>query len=115
MYPRTLAKHILEISQQFPVLLVTGPRQVGKTTLLEMCAEDNRTYVTLDDLDIRNLAQKDPGLFIQTYPPPVIIDEIQYAPLLFSYIKIQVDRTKQEPGLYWLTGSQKFSLMKGIS
>ena len=84
MYPRTLAKHILEISQQFPVLLVTGPRQVGKTTLLEMCAEDNRTYVTLDDLDIRNLAQKDPGLFIQTYPPPVIIDEIQYAPLLFS-------------------------------
>ena len=115
MYPRTLAKHILEISQQFPVLLVTGPRQVGKTTLLEMCAEDNRTYVTLDDLDIRNLAQKDPGLFIQTYPPPVIIDEIQYAPLLFSYIKIQVDRTKQKPGLYWLTGSQKFSLMKGIS
>lgn len=105
---------IKKISKSFPVLLVTGPRQVGKTTLLEMCASENMTYISLDDLDVRNLAQNDPGLFIQTYTPPLIIDEIQYAPELFSYIKIIVDREKKN-GLFWLTGSQKFHLMKGIT
>lgn len=114
MYQRTLAKTIKEIDNSFPVLLLTGPRQVGKTTLLELCAGKSRNYVTLDDLDARQLARKDPGLFIQTYQPPLIIDEVQYAPELFSYIKIAVDREKRN-GLYWLTGSQKFHLMKGIT
>lgn len=114
MYKRTLAKRITSIDQGFPVLLVTGPRQVGKTTLLEMCADPKRHYVTLDDLEARSLAQQDPGLFMQTYPAPLIIDEIQYAPELLRYIKIQVDRTKQN-GMYWLTGSQKFALMDGIT
>ena len=115
MFKRTLSSFIKSISSQFPVLLVTGPRQAGKTTLLEMCAQSNRQYVTLDDLNARNIAQEDPKLFIQTFKPPVIIDEIQYAPQLLSYIKIEVDRTKQKPGMYWLTGSQKFTLMKGIT
>lgn len=114
MYQRTLAGTIHDISKSFPVLLLTGPRQVGKTTLLDMCARGERAYVTLDDLDARNLAQGDPALFLQTWKPPVIIDEIQYAPQLFSAIKIIVDREKQN-GLFWLTGSQKFYLMRGIS
>lgn len=114
MYKRTLAHVIREVSESFPVLFLTGPRQVGKTTLLEMCAEDNRNYVTLDDLDARNLAITDPGLFLQTYTPPLIIDEAQYAPQLFSYIKISVDKKKIN-GAFWLTGSQKFLLMKNIT
>ncbi len=114
MYQRTLAKIVNTLNTSFRVLLLTGPRQVGKTTLLEMCAEEGRNYVTLDDFGIREIAQKDPGLFIQAYPPPLIIDEVQYAPQLFSYIKIMVDREKKN-GMYWLTGSQKFHLMQGIT
>ena len=114
MYPRTLAASVKRVNAAFRVLLLTGPRQVGKTTLLEMCAEEGRNYVTLDDLEARSLAQNDPGLFIQTYTPPIIIDEVQYAPQLFSYIKIAVDREKKN-GMFWLTGSQKFHLMQGIT
>jgi predicted AAA+ superfamily ATPase len=114
MHQRTLTKIIKEISKSFPVLLLTGPRQVGKTTLFEMCSTQKMQYVTLDDLDARQMAQNDPGLFIQTYKTPLIIDEVQYAPQLFSYIKIAVDREKKN-GIYWLTGSQKFHLMKGIT
>ncbi|CAB1369906.1 ATPase [Denitratisoma oestradiolicum] len=115
MYPRTLTQTLLTVSAAFPVLMVTGPRQVGKTTLLEMCARDTpRNYVTLDDLDARALAQSDPALFLQTWQTPVIIDEIQYAPQLFSAIKMQVDRDKSN-GQFWLTGSQKFHLMRGIT
>jgi predicted AAA+ superfamily ATPase len=118
MYLRTLARTIHTISDSFPVLMVTGPRQVGKTTLLEMsvqgAAPQSRNYVTLDDLDARSLAQSDPALFLQTWPPPVIIDEVQYAPQLFSAIKLQVDRHTTN-GQFWLTGSQKFQLMRGIT
>lgn len=114
MYLRTLAKSLKSLNEDFAVLLVTGPRQVGKTTLLEICSEGKRNYVTLDNLEARQLAQNDPGLFIQTYLPPLIIDEVQYAPQLFSHIKIMVDREKHK-GMYWLTGSQKFHLMAGIT
>ena len=118
MYARTLAKTIHAVSDSFPVLMVTGPRQVGKTTLLEICAKEGasaqRGYVTLDDMDARTLAQRDPALFLQTWQPPLIIDEIQYAPQLFSAIKIIVDRDKRN-GLFWLTGSQKFELMRGVT
>jgi len=114
MYKRTLSNTIHTISESFPVLMLTGPRQVGKTTLLEMCAAGKRAYVTLDDLDARHLAQSDPALFLQTWQPPLIIDEVQYAPQLFSAIKMCVDREKRN-GLFWLTGSQKFHLMRGIT
>ena len=110
---RTLKDTIFQASQSFPIILLTGARQIGKTTLLEACSE-NRTYVTLDNLDDRALAQSDPALFLQRYKAPLIIDEVQYAPELFSYIKIAVDKNKQK-GMFWLTGSQKFHLMQNIT
>lgn len=111
---RTLATTIHRVSASFPVVLLNGPRQVGKTTLLGACAEPGRGYVTLDDLDERDLARRDPALFLQRHPPPVTIDEVQYAPELFSAIKVVADRARR-PGLFWLTGSQKFHLMQGIT
>lgn len=111
---RTLSKVLQQISNNFPVLLLSGPRQVGKTTLLEACRKEERHYVTLDDLDQRALAQSDPALFLQMHQSPLIIDEVQYAPQLFSEIKIIVDRDKR-PGQFWLTGSQKFHLMRGVA
>jgi len=114
MLNRTLAQTIHHISQNFPVLMVTGPRQVGKTTLLAMCSEGKRAYVTLDDMDMRQLAQQDPALFLQTWPAPVTIDEVQYAPQLFSAIKMAVDKDPSN-GQFWLTGSQKFQLMQGLT
>jgi hypothetical protein len=111
---RTLAHTIEQASTTFPILLLTGPRQVGKTTLLEACANSKYNYVTLDDLEQRSLAQTDPALFLELNKPPIIIDEVQYAPQLFANIKMEVDKDKRT-GLYRLTGSQKFHLMKGIS
>lgn len=108
---RTLEKRILEISKEYSCLLLTGPRQVGKTTMLEHLMEGtDRTKVTLDDTEQRKLAKTDPELFLEMHPAPVLIDEVQYAPELFSYIKIKVDNGAQ-PGSYWLTGSQSFQLM----
>jgi predicted AAA+ superfamily ATPase len=114
MLERTLKNVIEAVSRSFPVLLLTGPRQVGKTTLLASCKSENMTYVTLDDLEERTLAKNDPALFLQMHKAPLIIDEVQYAPELFSYIKIHVEKY-QNPGDFWLTGSQKFHLMKGIT
>ena len=111
---RSLAKVINDVSSSFPVLLLTGSRQIGKTTLLESCAGKNRAYVTLDDWDERVLAKNDPSLFLQEHKPPIIIDEIQYETELFSYIKMHVDKNRN-PGDFWLTGSQKFQLMQGIT
>ena len=114
MIEREMAKRVKKISDTRKVVMVTGPRQVGKTTMLKMIAEKSRKYVSLDDLNIRKLAQDDPKLFMLNYEPPIIIDEIQYAPNLLSYIKLDVDN-KDKKGEYWLTGSQKFHLMKGVS
>jgi len=104
----------LEAGQQFPVLLLTGPRQVGKTTLLQHLCEDERTYVTLDDPNLRALAREDPGLFLQRFEPPLLIDEIQYAPELLPHVKMSVD-SGRKPGDFWLTGSQQFQMMRGVS
>lgn len=112
--PRTLEPAVTGAGQQFPVVLLTGARQVGKTTLLRRLSQGERTYVTLDDPLVLNLAKADPALFLQRFPPPVLIDEIQYAPELLPYIKMAADRAGQ-PGLFWLTGSQQFHLMKGVS
>jgi predicted AAA+ superfamily ATPase len=89
-------------------------RQVGKTTLLKMLSEQERTYITLDDMATLNLAKTDPYLFFKTYPTPMLIDEIQYAPDLFPHIKMLVDNSALK-GQIWLTGSQQFLLMKGVS
>lgn len=111
---RTLEKSILPMSQFFPAVLVMGPRQVGKTTILKNCESNSRTYVSLDSLDNRALAQNDPAMFLQNFPAPVLIDEIQYAPQLLPYIKIQIDK-HQQPGMFWLTGAQQFHLMKNVT
>jgi len=111
---RTIESYLKKGTGNFPVLLVTGARQVGKTTLLKHLAKANRRYVTLDDPLTRSLAKEDPSLFLQRFPPPVLIDEIQYAPEIFPLIKIAVDRDRK-PGLFWLTGSQKFHMMKHVS
>lgn len=113
-YERTIEATIRNVSATFPVLLLTGPRQVGKSTLLERIAEPERKRVSLDNPTIRALAQTDPELFLQRYAPPVLIDEVQYAPQLFPYIKIIVDQRKQ-PGDFWLTGSQMFRMMKDVT
>jgi len=102
------------ISETFPVLLITGPRQSGKTTLLRQLADANRKYVSLDDPDDRLFAKEQPVAFLERYSPPVIIDEIQYAPELLPYIKMHVD-THKTNGSYWLTGSQMFHMMKNVS
>ena len=113
-YERTIEPTIKSISQTFPVLIVTGPRQVGKTTLLSRIAENERKIVSLDNPTIRTFAKKDPELFLQRYQPPVLIDEVQYVPELFDYIKVYVDREKR-PGDFWLTGSQTFHMMKKVT
>ena len=113
-YARTIEPTIKKINETFPVLIVTGPRQVGKTTLLTKLAEKERKIVSLDNPTIRAFAKNDPELFIQRYAPPVLIDEVQYAPELFDYIKMYVDREKQ-CGDFWLTGSQTFRMMKHVT
>ena len=117
---RRIEQVVLRASETFPVVMLTGPRQSGKTTLLEHLRDAGRSVVSLDDLDLRRLAQNDPRLFLDQYPPPVVIDEFQYAPDLLSYIKVAVDnlttkgRNEEAAGMYWLTGSQQFALMKGV-
>jgi predicted AAA+ superfamily ATPase len=112
---RNIEQTINRISGQFKVLLLTGARQVGKTTLLKHLAQGSgRTYVTLDDLAVRSLALADPALFLQRYTPPLLIDEIQYAPQLLSYIKMYADNGAHN-GDIWLTGSQRLPLMQGVT
>ncbi len=112
---RVIEKKIIELSNNFPVVMLTGARQVGKTTILKnINLKKKLNYITLDYPNLRNLARTDPELFLQTYTPPIIIDEAQYAPELFSYIKIRVDENS-EKGQYFLTGSQMFNLMQNVS
>jgi len=113
-YERTIENAVRSISDTFPVLVLTGPRQVGKTTLLQSMAEKGRKYVALDNPTDRALAKTEPELFLQRYQPPVIIDEVQYATELFDYIKIYAD-TQKKCGDFWLTGSQTFHLMENVT
>ena len=110
---RELERKFLRLNDFFKVVLVTGARQVGKTTMLRHLAGDDRTYVSMDNAAARDLAKSDPVLFFQTYRPPVLIDEVQKAPELFEQIKIICDES-DETGLIWLTGSQQYSMMKNV-
>ena len=111
---RELERKFMRMSSFFKAVLVTGARQVGKTTMLRHLAElQNRTYVSLDSLMARELAKNDPVLFFQTYKPPIIIDEVQYAPELFGQIKILCDNDDRA-GRFWLTGSQQYNIMKNV-
>jgi len=111
---RTLEKAIKQASGFFPVVLITGPRQVGKTTVFEKCESKKRKYVSLDALEERELAKQDPRRFLERYKAPLLIDEIQYAPELLPYIKTIVDKEKKK-GMYWITGSQQFNLMANVT
>lgn len=107
---------ILELSKSYSAILLTGPRQAGKTTMLRSLAEKEnigREYISLDDLTARDMAKNDPALFLQLHKPPVLIDEVQYAPELFTYVKIHIDE-HHNPGDFWMTGSQIFRLMRGV-
>ena len=110
---RELERKFSKLNDFFKVILVTGARQVGKTTMLKHLAESNRTYVTMDNMMARELAQSDPVLFFQTYKPPILIDEVQKAPELFEQIKIICDES-DEKGLIWLTGSQQYNMMTKV-
>ena len=110
---RELERKFSKLNDFFKVILVTGARQVGKTTMLKHLAESNRTYVTMDNMMARELAQSDPVLFFQTYKPPILIDEVQKAPELFEQIKIICDES-DEKGLIWLTGSQQYNVMTKV-
>ena len=110
---RDLKSKIIDLNKEYSAILITGARQVGKSTLFETIMKEHgeeREIVTLDDLEARALAKKDPAMFLQIHEPPVMIDEVQYAPELFSYIKIAIDKGAA-PGSFWLTGSQAFKLM----
>jgi uncharacterized protein len=111
---RTLTSFLLKSSKSFPIVLIVGPRQVGKTTLLKHAEQSKRDYVTFDDPLARSLAKQDPALFLQNLKRPLLIDEIQYVPELLPLIKMEVDKN-QKAGDFWLTGSQQFHLMHNIS
>ena len=104
-----MEKVMSKLTKEYSCILITGPRQVGKSTMLEHI-DSARNKVTLDDLQERNLAKNDPEMFLKLHKTPILIDEVQYAPELFSYIKIAIDNDA-ESGSFWLTGSQSYKLM----
>src|SRR3989339_210808 len=112
--PRYIERVIKQSNKTFKVVFLGGPRQVGKTTVFKKLSEKMYMgYVTLDDLNQRQLAHTDPKLFLQQLKNPTIIDEVQYAPELFPQIKKIIDESDKN-GQFWLTGSQQFGLIKNI-
>ncbi len=111
---RHSTKILKTLARQFPSILITGPRQSGKSTLVQHIFPGHQ-YVTLDRTNLRELANRDPEYFLSSFDTPMVIDEIQYAPELFSYIKIRIDEHRSKVGQFILTGSQSFNLMKGVS
>ena len=113
-YRRSIEQVINEYKEQFPILLLTGPRQVGKSTLFKELFREEYKYFSLDDPILKEQIINDPRLFLKNNPEKLIIDEIQYAPSIFPYLKMKVDENRED-GMYLMTGSQAFVLMKNVS
>ena len=113
-FPREVAASVRRMARHFPVVVVTGARQTGKTTLLTKLFGDYN-YVSLDLPAEAQLAEEDPQSFLSRHPAPLLVDEVQYAPKLFRYLKVEIDRCRDINGRFILAGSQKFSLMQGVS
>ena len=111
---RDIEKILKTAAGQFPSVIVTGPRQSGKTTLLKHLFLKSHRYVSMDNPELRLMAHDEPALFLENYPPPIIIDEIQYTPQIFSYIKMLIDKNRKARGQFLLTGSQSFPLMAKV-
>jgi len=113
--PRSLEPVLQRAAREFPAVVLTGPRQSGKTTLLKHLFGDTYRYVSLEPPDIRAAAVVDPRGLLALYPPPVIFDEVQYAPDLLPYIKERIDAWRGEKGQYLLTGSQNLLLLERVT
>ena len=111
---RALEPALATAMSQFPVLVLTGARQTGKSTLLRHLCPGHR-YLTFDDPLIRELCRRDPALFLENYSPPLLLDEIQYVPEILPYVKIAADQNRRRSGQYIVTGSQMFPLMRGVT
>lgn len=110
---RTIEPILKKSIQEFPVVALMGPRQVGKSTVLKHCFAEGYEYLTFDDFSLRSLAKSDPALFIRNHPGRLILDEIQYVPELLPEIKMAVD-SGAKPGRFILTGSQQYNLIRGM-
>lgn len=111
---RTITQAVRKVGRQFPVVVVTGARQVGKTTLARSIFP-RHAYVSLDLPSLADLAERAPADFLTRFPPPVVIDEVQYAPAVFRHLKVAVDGARHAMGAFVLTGSQRFVLMQAVS
>jgi predicted AAA+ superfamily ATPase len=114
LYPRFIGERLTHLSRFFPAVVLTGARQTGKTTVLRSVFPKHH-YVTLDLPSASERAEQDPSGFLASHPPPVLVDEVQYAPALFRHIKSLIDADRHQPGQWILTGSQRFPLMKEVA